>query len=231
MANTNIIFKGNGNFSEEQKIQMAAIFGISVEELNKRMTVQTVKEKLGKLEGQLNEAGIYICPVCGRETNYNELNEEAQAKARKSGICPNCQRAVDYIGANKIRVSSGTKTKNAVSAAEAVKSAIVPHLDDLTEEMLQQFTDAQFCKKELKTAYPLFVRLPENCTKEQKNAMRKPDGKNARFGAVEYSFLGAKWLLCNDFYYNKNVDVLVKYFEKLFSADEVANEEAVEENA
>lgn len=181
------------------------------------MPTKPKKVSLGKLEGQLDEQGNYTCPFCKKVTNYNDLDDEAKAKARKTGICPDCQKLADFLSANKIRnLASAPREKHAVTAADACKAVIMPHVEKFTEEQLANFQDAKFCKTELKLAYPLFQEIPAGLSKTEKDEKRKVNGY-ARYGAIVYEFQGRHWLLTNDFYYNKNVSAIEAYFTKLFA--------------
>ena len=216
MANVTLKVAGNNvdlaTLSAEKQAALAAILGEGV-------TVEVVKPKvsMGKLEGKIDSEGNYICQCCGKTHNYNELDDEAKAKARKFGVCPNCQKVYDFMNANK---SSGAiRVKNAVSAGELCRAAILPHIDEIDEEKLALLTDLDNCKTNMKLRYPLFIELPAGASKMDKNEIRKPDGKNARFAAEEYQILGRTFLMCNDLY-SRNVAPIEEYMKVLFGANE-----------
>lgn len=200
------------SLTDEQKAQMAAILGVDVSAIS---APAPAKVNMGKLDGKIGEDGTYVCPCCGKTENYNDLDDTAKAKARKTGLCTACQKIADFIGTNK---SAKVRVKNEVSNGELCRAAILPHIDQLTAEHMALLTDKEFCKKQLKLAYALFVKLPENCSKAEKDAIRKPNGKDVRFAAIEYTILGDKYVMCNDLYL-RNVAPIESYFAQLFPAD------------
>ena len=156
MANVTLKVAGNNvdlaTLSAEKQAALAAILGEGV-------TVEVVKPKvsMGKLEGKIDSEGNYICQCCGKTHNYNELDDEAKAKARKFGVCPNCQKVYDFMNANK---SSGAiRVKNAVSAGELCRAAILPHIDKIDEEKLALLTDLDNCKTNCLQAHQKWIRM------------------------------------------------------------------------
>lgn len=214
MATINVKGINFANLTDEQKKAMAEILGIDISNISEAKSAKKVS--LGKLEGKLDDKGHYACACCGEDVDYNSLDETAQAKARKSGVCPKCQKIADFVNSK----STGTvRVKNAVSAGDLCRAAILPHIDQLTAEHMALLTDKENCKKQMKLAYALFVELPEGCTKDEKNRIRKPNGKDARFAAVEYTICGKKFVMTNDFYV-KNVAAVESYMAKLFPSNE-----------
>ena len=215
----NLTVKGiNGiNLTQEQILAALAAQGIDISNVQ----ISTPKASLGKLEGKLNENGEYVCACCGKTINYNELDETAQAKARKTGVCPDCQRVYDFVKDNK--ASGGVRVKNAVSAGELCRSAILAHADEIDEEKMALLTDLDNCKNNMKLRYPLFVEIPAGASKFDKETIRKPDGgKNARFATKEYTFSqlpGRVFFMTNDLY-ERQIAPVEKYMQVLFGEDE-----------
>ena len=196
--------------TDEQRVAIAAAFGIDVAELK----LTAPKVSMGKLEGLLDESGNWTCPACGKVHNYNELDEQSQAQARKSGVCPDCYKIFEFVKGNK---SGAVRVKNVVSAGEMCRNAVLPHLDAMDDAKVALLTDKENCKKKLGIAYPLFLEIPAGTSKKVKDEMRKPDGKNARFAAAEYAINGKVYVMCNDLY-QRNVPKFEAYMAELFKA-------------
>ena len=214
MTNNNII-NAISNATEEQKAALAAT-GLDINAL--LAALKPKAKSMGKLEGKLNDAGEYECDICGSIVNYNELDEEAQAKARKFGVCPHCQAIYDKMSASK---TATVRVKNAISNGELCRQAILPHLDEIDEEKLALLTNKDFCQKEMKLAYALFLIIPDDADKKKKDEMRKPDGKNARWASTEYKVLGKRVLLTNDLY-ARNVAPIEAAMKKMFGAVDIS---------
>ena len=178
-------------------------------ELKQPVVLRAKKEvaKFGFLQDKLDENHNFACSHCGAKTNYDELDEEDQALARKHGWCHKCAEAVRI--AEKIKAVSPKRTviRDGDSAAQQVKNIIAEYSDQINVAFMAKLSNKDFASKNMGLRYPLFKELPNNLTTEQLKDFVCDDFGKRRFGAVQYRFkqiAGKTYLMTNDIY-KKNV--------------------------
>jgi len=224
MANAIQINGGNvQTLTDEQRAAIAAILGVSAENVK----VAATKATLGKLEGKLVD-NHFKCECCGSDVDYAALSEEEQINARKTGVCVNCHKVYEFVKSNKTHAKGAPRIKNAVSNGELCRAAFIDKLDLLTEDKMKELTSPEFCKDKLKLRYALFAEVT-GMSKDEKTALRLCGEKSARFAALEYTINGKKYVCCNDLY-ERHVPVFEAFFAKYFEEAAAAPVEEVKKS-
>ena len=186
---TNATLKINGidfaNLSAKKKAELAAIFGVSVDDLS--ITVPKKKE-INNLQMKDGSENIAIDKFSSEEFDINFLTEKELNNAKRTGLSPTTY--AKYQEGEAIRKMMGKvrppKAAGVISAAKQVHQILESYIDTINELMISKLTDKAF-SKQMSLTYPLFIEIPANATDEQKKEMRM-DGKHPRFSPRVWTF-------------------------------------------
>lgn len=203
------------NLTDEQKTQMAAILGVSVEDIT---APKTKKVEVNNLKMKEDSETIAIDAYSGEEFDISLLSEEELANAKKTGLSP--ASYAKYQEGEKIKaLMKGTKSRaprTGASAASKVHVFVEGASSAIDESVMKILMDKDSCKKEFKLAYPLFIEIPAEASESERKEMRKVKGMN-RFAPRIWNFEnlpGRQFYMTNDIY-ARNVEKAEAFFANL----------------
>ena len=199
MSNFTINF-ANATISKEELMALLASKGITA--------VKTQPKVTDKL--QYDENKVAHCIYCHDEVVLDNLSEEEQLKAKKSGLCPKCLAKLEELSKMK-DLLKGTRTSRpagTIGVATKIKNLFTSVKDQLTEEQLELLTDKEFSRVNLSMSYSFLLDIT-GMTDEEIKASKKDAKGHSRYAKDIYEIAGKKFLMTNDLYDSR------KHFEKV----------------
>lgn len=185
----------------------------------------TKTSNMGVLTDRLDIHGNYTCAHCNTVVNFNDLSDEDQAYAKKYAVCPECIKKIKIAEAIQAITPKRTVIREGDSAATIAKNCIQLHKSEITEAIMQLLTDKEYCRKNMKIRYPLFIEIPANASADIIKEMSFDLTGKRRFAAIKYIFPqipNKQYLMTNDLYKNR-IDKLVATIEKLIETNNETN--------
>ena len=218
------------NLTDEQKAQMAAILGVSVDDIVAPATKKTEVNNLKMKEGSET---IAIDAYSNEEFDISLLTEEELTNAKKTGLSP--VSFAKYQEGEKIKalmknVSGKARApRTGASAGEQVRAIVTAHADLIDESAMMMFMSKDESKKSMSLAYPLFIEIPSGASEAERKEMRKVKGAN-RFASQVWTFKNLperEFFMTNDIY-SKNIAKVEAVFSNLATTKTAINNETVD---
>ena len=212
------------NLTDEQKAQMAAILGVSVDNI---VAPAVKKAEVNNLKMKEGSETIAIDAYSGEEFDISLLTEEELANAKKTSLSP--VSFAKYQEGEKIKalmknVSGKTRApRTGASAGEQVRAIVTAHADLINESAMMMFMNKDESKKSMSLAYPLFIEIPSGASEAERKEMRKVKGAN-RFASQVW---GREFFMTNDIY-SKNIAKVEAVFSNLAATKTSVNNETVD---
>ena len=209
------------NLTDEQKAQMAAILGVSVDDIVAPATKKTEVNNLKMKEGSET---IAIDAYSNEEFDISLLTEEELTNAKKTGLSP--VSFAKYQEGEKIKalmknVSGKARApRTGASAGEQVRAIVTAHADLIDESAMMMFMSKDESKKSM---------FPSGASEAERKEMRKVKGAN-RFASQVWTFKNLperEFFMTNDIY-SKNIAKVEAVFSNLATTKTAINNETVD---